>query len=296
MRYLAPLALCALLVSAPVTHADSFTSWTAGADTGLENTYDGYIDSPAMNATVPPGLFSVTGWFVDSTAQGWSGADDVQVWLGTMDGGGKMLVDASVLQNRPDVAAAKGNPFWANAGFVGLVPADALGLGPQTLSVYAHTPGKGWWYKQVTVNVSQDVAPAPVAPPLTVASKPIVGIEKPKDGEIVLTNRPYEIVGWALDKNAKNGQGAASSGVDRVQVYIGDRDNGGTYLGDATLAYSDPLPAGLYGSQFASAGWRLTFQPTRFHVNTYLIYAYARSAVSGNEELAVRYFAIRDNP
>jgi hypothetical protein len=79
-------------------------------------------------------------------------------------------------------------------------------------------------------------------------------------------------------------------------VYIGgDRDNG-VYLGDATLGYSDSVPAGMFGAQFANAGWRLTFTPTKFHVNTYLLYAYARSAVSGNEDVATRYFAIRDTP
>ena len=71
-------------------------------------------------------------------------------------------------------------------------------------------------------------------------------------------------------------------------------ENNGTFLGEADLGFSDSIPEGLYGSQFASAGWRLTFKPTKFHVNTYLMFAYARSAVSGKEDVAVRYFAIHD--
>jgi hypothetical protein len=298
MRWLLTLALLgALLVLPSSARADPTTTWTPGPDAVGDNTYDGYIDTPAMNATVAPGLFPVRGWFVDKTAHGWSGADQIQLWLGAMNSG-TLLAIAVAGTPRPDVAAALGNPYWATSSFVALVPADALALGPQTLSIYAHTPGKGWWYKQVTVNVSEDVAPAPVAPlPVSVSSRPIVGIEKPKDGELVLTNRDYEIVGYALDKNAQPGQGVASSGVDRVQVYIGgERDNGGVFVGDATLGYTDPVPSSLYGSQFTSAGWRLTFSPTRFHVNTYLMYAYARSVISGNEDSAVRFFAIRDTP
>jgi hypothetical protein len=120
----------------------------------LDNTYDGYIDAPQMNATVPTGAFTVAGWFVDKTAQGWAGADDVQIWQGTMDGGGKMLAKAVFAQSRPDVAAATSNPYWAASGFGAVVPAGSLSTGNQTLSVYAHTPGKGWWFKQVNVSVS----------------------------------------------------------------------------------------------------------------------------------------------
>src|SRR5262249_36111590 len=152
-----------------------------------------------------------------------------------------------------------------------------------------------WWYKQTQVTVSTASAPAAAAPTVSGAALPIVAIEKPKDSEQVLTKSDYEMVGYALDKNAGPSQGVAGSGVDRVQVYLGaERDNGGTFLGEATLGFSDSIPAGLYGGQFASAGWRLTFKPTQFHANTYLMFAYARSAVSGKEDSAVRFFAIRE--
>jgi hypothetical protein len=217
-----------------------------------------------------------------------------------MDGGGKMLAKAVFAQSRPDVAAATGNPYWAASGFGGVVPAGSLSVGGQALSVYAHTPAKGWWYKQVQVTVSAAAAvspaPGPAAPAPTVSggALPIVGIEKPKDSEVVLTKDTYEIIGFALDKNAAPNQGVAGSGIDRVQVYIGaERENNGTFLGEAELGFSDPV-AQTYGPQFVSAGWRLVFKPTSFHANTYLLFAYARSAVTGKEETATRFFAIRE--
>jgi hypothetical protein len=286
-------ALAAVCLAPGSTQADPLTSWTPGPGAVSDATYDGYIDVPAMNATVPSGLFTVSGWFVDTTAQGWSGADQIQIWQGTMDGGGKLLVNANVGQNRPDVAAATNNPFWAASGFGGLLPADSLAPGPQTLSVYAHTPDKGWWYKQVNVNVSADITP----PPVTSSPLPIVAVEKPKDGEVVLTSSNYQVVGYALDPHATPSQGVAGSGIDQVQVYLGaERDKGGTFLGNADLGYNDSVAASLYGPQFVSSGWRLTFTPTHFKVNTYLLYAYARSAVTGKEDVATRFFAIRDNP
>lgn len=304
-RRVASVVLTALLVLGATAlpwsaaQADPLTTWTPGAGASGDNTYDGFIDVPTLNATVPTGNFNVSGWFVDTTAQGWAGADDVQVWLGTMDGGGHLLSKANFAQLRPDVAAALGNPYQASSGFFSVMPPGSLPLGPQTLSVYAHTPDKGWWFKQVNVNVSANApsAPTPAAPgPSTSGGAlPIVAIEKPKDSETVLTKADYEIQGYALDKNAAPYQGVASTGIDRVQVYLGaERDNGGTYLGDADLGFSNSTVEGQYGSQFASAGWRLVFHPTQFHSNTYLMFAYARSVVTGKEDVAVRYFAIRE--
>lgn len=292
------LLVAALLLPAAV--AAQVTTWTGGPGAILDPTYDGFIDAPTNGATVSSSGFTVRGWFVDRTAQGWAGADDVQIWQGTMDGGGKLLAKALFAQNRPDVASALGNPYWAASGFSGNVGSGALGAGQQTISVYAHTPGKGWWYKQVNVNVSTSApaAPSTSAPAASTTtsgtSLPLVGFVKPKDGEKVLTKADYEIQGWAIDTAAKPNQGVAGSGVDRVSVYLGAREDNGTYLGDATLGYSDDTAAS-HGQQFASGGWRLTFKPTQFKANTYILYAYARSAVSGKEDSASRYFAIREN-
>lgn len=274
------------------SNADPLTSWTPGPNAALEDTYDGYIDVPAMNATVSPGGFMVSGWVVDKTADGWSGVDGVQVWLGSL-GSGALLATASVGQSRPDVAAAEGNPFWGASGFAGFVPSEQLAAGPQTLSVYAHTPAKGWWYKQVNVTVAW---PTP-AIPSAAASKtlPIVVIQRPRDNEVVSTGADYQIAGYALDVNAKPGQGIGDSGIGQVQVYAGGQRDTGTFLGNADLGYDSPDAADLYGAQFATAGWRLTFRPTRFHTSTHLLFAYAVSAVNGQENLTQRYFNIRDN-
>src|ERR1700682_2447308 len=161
------VGLLGALIGPASAFADPVASWPAGPAGILDNTYTGFIDLPAMNATVPTGSFTVAGWFVDKTAEGWAGADDLQIWQGTMDGGGKMLAKAVFAQSRPDVAAATGNPYWAASGFGGVVPAGSLSVGGQALSVYAHTPGKGWWYKQVQVSVSASAPAAAAAPAAT---------------------------------------------------------------------------------------------------------------------------------
>jgi hypothetical protein len=294
--------MTALLVFSAISwsaaQADPLTTWTAGPGASGDNTYDGFIDVPTLYATVPTGSFNVSGWFVDKSAQGWAGADDIQIWVGTMDAG-RLLSKANFAQLRPDVGAALGNDYQSNSGFFAVVPQGSLPLGSQTLSVYAHTPDKGWWFKQVSVNVAASApanpTPVPPGPSASGGALPIIVIDKPKDSETVVTKSDYEISGYALDKNAAPYQGVAGTGIDRVQVYLGaERDNGGSLLGDADLGFSNTIAEGLYGSQFASAGWRLVFHPTQFHSNTYLMFAYAHSVVTGKEDVAVRYFAIRE--
>jgi hypothetical protein len=240
-----------------------------------------------MNASVSNGNFTVAGWFVDQTAEGWAGADDVQIWQGTMESG-KMLTKATFAQGRPDVAAALGNPFFAASGFGGMVPAGSLSAGQQTLSAYAHTPGKGWWYKQVQVNVSASApaAPAAAAPTVSGGGPPILVIEVPTGGQNIGTKNPFTMSGYALDRSAGSAQGSQGTGIDHVSAYMDkERDNGGTFIGDADLAFSDQAAVAKYGSQFANSGWRLTFKPTQFHSGSHTVFFYAHSVVTGKEDV-----------
>jgi hypothetical protein len=140
-------------------------AWAPGpAAAGDKNQLAGVIDAPASGATLAPGPLSLSGWFVDTTAQGWTGVDDVEIFDGTMESG-RPLGHAQFQQNRPDVAAALKNQFWAASGWSASVSTLGLPAGATTLSVYVHTPGRGWWLRQVpiTLRPTQPV-PAPPAP------------------------------------------------------------------------------------------------------------------------------------
>ena len=286
-----PLArwLCALVLlgaataaSAAPTAAEPATTWTAGPGATGDASYDGYVDAPANGATV--GLvapFQVSGWVVDKTAQGWAGVDGVQVFLGTMDGGGTRLASALVAQSRPDVATALGgDPTWAASGFTANVGTAGLVDGPATLTVYAHTPNKGWWYRQVNVTFAR----------LSYLTDPIHVIVSPRLREDVVGQSSYTVSGYALDRNAPPNQG---SGIDRVQVYRdGDRDYG-VYLGEATLGIGGLTPA-TYGAQFARAGYQMTASLNGLATGPHDFSIYARSAVSGRETLSDVSFTTSD--
>jgi hypothetical protein len=178
---------------------------------------------PGQSAKMGSNLL-VSGWAADTTAQGWAGIDMMQVVSGTLPSGTK-LADGIVGLPRPDVSEALGATF-AKSGFSAVVPASALGklsVGSVALSVYLHTPSKGWWYK--TVNVSLVAAPV-----LAFPSDPIITFTHPLSGEIITqrqVNNKYSVQGYALDRNppspGQNPGGGASGchcGISTVFMYL----------------------------------------------------------------------------
>ena len=144
---------------APAVSAPGAGTWLPGpAASGDRNTIGGAIDLPAAGASIAPGALQVGGWFVDMTAQGWAGADDVEIVSGTIDAGGRPLGHAQFGQSRPDVGTALKNGFWEQSGWSANISTAALAPGATTLSVYVHTPSRGWWIHQVNITVR---APAP---------------------------------------------------------------------------------------------------------------------------------------
>jgi Big-like domain-containing protein len=274
-RFLSVAVALAAVAATVAPAAAQSNGWQGGPGAILDNTYAGFIDIPAAGSTVPgSGSFTLGGWFVDRQAQGWAGADNMQVWLGTMDGGGHMIAQGIVGQNRPDVGQALGNPFWAASGFSASLP--GLPGGSQTLYVYLHTGGKGWWFKTVTVNGGGAAAsaPAPGAGTQTGAAPTLV-VTAPTEGQNVNAkgSADFTITGTATDP--VNGPGA----IDRVDVWILGEPDTGTQLGTTTVA--------------GDGSWSVTFKPTNFpstHVN---IYVFAHSKITGKTTEVIRGFNIQ---
>src|SRR6185312_10468487 len=56
-------------------------------------------------------------------------------------------------------------PDWTQSGWSALVSTDALVPGTNVVSIYVHSPAKGWWYRQLSLDVSPSATtrPAPAA-------------------------------------------------------------------------------------------------------------------------------------
>lgn len=237
--------------------------WSPGPDAAGDNTYQGFIDQPADGASIPLGTtLHVSGWMVDTAADGWAGLDDVQVL-----NGGTVLAHGSVGLSRPDVAQVTGNPYWASSGFDVQVPTAGLAAGPANLTVALHTPAKGSWTKPLNVTIAGGgaVITSPGSAPGLVLT-----IIAPAVGEDVIANHNGIIRGTAYDTRTRANLGA---GVDRVQVYLdaargaaGSQELGTVYPTDNT--------------------WSITWQPTDFdHVPHHVLWVYAHSSVTGEERL-----------
>lgn len=125
-------------------------------------------------------------------------------------------------------------------------------------------------------NPAPDVAgPVALGPPApAVIPGPYVAVANPTPGDTLAVGG-LDIAGKAFDPSASADQG---SGIDRVQVFLGDRDRGGLHLGDARLGL--PNSAAAPGSQFAYAGWDVVVTlPSGSHT----LFVYARSFVTGKE-------------
>jgi len=284
MRAIALAVLGCLLLTTPGFAQQTPTPalWQPGPGAAGDNTYVGAIDAPANGSSVSlTSLLTLSGWFVDTTAQGWAGADDVQVFVGTMQTG-RLLGHASIGLSRPDIASTLGNPYWAAAGWQAAVDPGLLPPGQDTLSVYAHTPSKGWWSLQVGVSVGQTLSssgePLAAAPAIQ-GAPPILSVASPLENEIVSTrSRSFPLTGTVREATA----GAA--GIDWVEVWLNGEANSatGVILGVADLR--------------SDGSWSLPFDPGVHDPINSNLYVYAHSAVNGKTSLVVRHFVLSNRP
>jgi hypothetical protein len=241
--------------------------WQPGPGATLDNTYDGAIDTPPGGILLPRGRsIRVSGWAVDTTAQGWAGVDDIHIYEGLAGNGGTMLAKAAVAQSRPDVGEVLGNPFWSASGYQAMVDGKRFNDGPHMLTVYAHTPHKGWWARQVSFTITSDGGGVKMPMPMQRqlggnGMRPIVVITSPTFGGRMYTGISTEskalITGYALDPDSPAGSGVQNSGILRVEIWLN-----GTFHGEADMGYSDPRAAS-HGARFQNSGFRYAVQATK---------------------------------
>src|SRR5205814_7787637 len=108
------------------------------------------------------------------------------------------------------------------------------------------------------------VAAAPPPAVLAAATQPgpslVLSIANPQPNDLLPRGR-YVMQGLAFDRAANSG-----SGVDRVSIFVDNRDAGGLHVGDATLG------------QPGATGFTVTADLSRIG-GSHTLYVYARSSV-----------------
>lgn len=108
----------------------------------------------------------------------------------------------------------------------------------------------------------------------TTHTRPVLELANPAAGDVVL-NGDYNISGIAYDPAANDG-----GGVSRVDLFLGNRDEGGLFLGEAV-----PSPDGIVGMHLAEDGFQLTVTLPNNVSGGRNLFAYAITA--GGEETVV---------
>jgi len=286
------VAVCFVCAAITPAYADSASPWTPGPGAFGDDTYSGYVDSPISGTTLlPNAMVTIQGWVVDRSASGWSGIDDVAVYLGYQDQGGILMNHATVGLPRSDVATALGNPYWAASGFSTSFSAAGLSTGSNLLVVYAHTPSKGWWYKQLQI-----ILPAP--PDRAFADDPLLIVRDASPSlDVAQTTNNLVLDGYAIDRNmpANVQLGAGGSGVSSVVAYLdGPKTPGngaGTLIATATLGKQNREATG-FGERFLNSGWEITIHPSDLSVDRHELFIYAESAFWPSETLVVIPFNV----
>ncbi len=225
----------------------------------------------------------------------------VQVFWRTADGPASVTVQAAGTSARLidplgfTSAAARGDSD--NAWVVPLPPprvpqpSDPPGFqssGYPVLLLETGLPALGWSAEPPTVTsplmamVPAVPEPAPVGPavarpspanPAGAAALPaitqpgpslVLSVGNPQPGDL-LPKGKVVMQGQAFDRAAKSG-----SGVDRVSVFLDNRDSGGQLVGDATLGQPTPT------------GFSVTADLSRVS-GAHMLFVYARSSVTGRE-------------
>lgn len=331
---LATAAAAVLMLAPMAVQAQSVPragSYRPGPQASGPNTYIGRVEAPRRSGLRLGADLLVAGWFVDTTASGWAGADKGEVWLGSM-GSGSKLGDLTTGLARTDIRDALGVPDWTNSGYTGTIPASTLSQvpgGDQTLNVYLHTPNKGWWFKTAVVTI-------PSTNGLQFPNDPVLFIVQPQQNQVIdqfaQARSKFSIRGVALDRNPMTDPttqtaGVENSGIDRVQVYMDGPRGQGTFMGNAGLGGSllvnnqtgppnskeegaGPQNTGGtsnnlgfiaegFGQKFALSSWSLGWNPTTTSQGHHTVWVYARSSITGKESVASSTFDLekfRCNP
>jgi hypothetical protein len=184
-----------------------------------------------------------------------------------------------------------GNPYWLNSGFTASFAEGSLATGGNLLSIYIHTPDKGWWYRQLQLNV-------PAAPDRAFADDPLLVVRTADPSlDVPQSAQSLILTGFAIDRNMPlNLQlGVSGSGVSVVQGYLDGPRNGGegagTFVGNATLGQKNREATG-FGDRFLNSGWQLTLHPMDMTVERHALYIYAESAYWPSETLVIVPFNV----
>jgi hypothetical protein len=243
-------------------------STSAGAQTTAPAAPVIQLANPGAGDVLSMGDYVVTGTAYDPIATTGSGISHVDLFLGTRESGGTFLGSAVPGQDQiPNVTAGT---RLAETGFQLTVTLPESFSGGSDLVAYAYSSETGQVVTQklpVYIGVAPTPTPIPDKPlaALPVQEQPMAAPSTQGDAMFSLGN-PSK--GDVVLKGDYIVSGAAGANIDRVELFLGDREAGGTHLGTVV-----PVN-GIFSANVTI--------PDKFTGGTQFC-AYAYSSMTGNE-------------
>jgi hypothetical protein len=245
---------------------------TFGCVTPPEDTLHLEVSNPSPGDKVPVGDMVIHGVSYDRSANTGTGVDRVSLFQGTRGAGGALLAEATL--GMPNPFAAPGSQ-WAQAGWAATIAIPNT-PGPMTLSVYSHSAVSDHESTvAVPMMVAQNSAPGAQCTITTTAAQGMpspaesihLELSNPQPNATVLVGST-NVQGLAFDTAA-----TAGTGIDRVTLFLGNRDEGGAHLADATLVDSTDAKHGLFTATFDVPS----------ETGGHDLFVYAHSSISGHD-------------
>jgi hypothetical protein len=189
------------------------------------------LANPIAGDVLPVGDYVVTGTAFDPAATEGAGVSRVDLFLGNRELGGVFL--GSAVPGQDVIKNVTPGTRLAETGFQTTVTLPTNVMGGTDLVAYAYSSVTG---RVISVRLPVYVGVAPTPTPVSetaVAPQPVVGplmplpaaqgeamfsLANPSNGDVVL-------------KGAYNVSGATGPSIDRVELFLGDREAGGLHLG-----------------------------------------------------------------
>jgi hypothetical protein len=278
--------------------------------------------NPSPGSRVDPGKYVLQGTALDTRAEDGRGIDRVDFFLGNRDTGGVILGHAvpsdlgpfaatsfETIITLPNQVGGQELFGYAHSAITGqesiLSVPIAVGMEPSkagdlmarpalatcTPSVEAAPPPAAMDETLLATELpsmaplaaqaetTDDTLPAEMGAPdeLPAPSQMFFDVGNPSAGDSIHVGR-YMIEGIAFDRAADQ-----SPGIERIDVFLDDRDAGGTIIGHGMLGAPSPVPD---DPALAGSGWTAQVTLTSRMTGPHTLFFYAQSGVTG-EELVV---------
>jgi hypothetical protein len=270
------------------------------------------LANPSPGSRVNPGNYVVQGMALDTAAEDGSGIDRVDFFLGSREQGGMILGHAVpgigpfgassfettiTLPNQMGGQQLFGYAHSAVTGQESVISVPiAVGVDPSKAGDVASRPmlmdcmpmpapgapvavDESPMPDEMVAAPEAQAEPAPAEMPASEAepaatSRMFLDVGNPSSGDSIHVGA-YVIQGIAFDRAADQGPG-----IDHIDVFLDDRDQGGTLIGHGVMGAGSLVPE---DPDLAGSGWTAQVNLTNKMTGSHTMFFYALSGATGEE-------------